>query len=74
MTKTNENQNKESSKAQCARILAHLQTGCGITALQALKYFGCFRLSARIHELKKVHPIKSDWIKENGKKVKIYFL
>ena len=37
---------------QCAKILAHLQSGKFITPLYALQKFGCFRLSGRIWELK----------------------
>lgn len=39
--------------AQSARILAHLQTGKAITAIEALRNFGCFRLAARIYDLRK---------------------
>ena len=37
---------------QAGKILAHLQAGNRITALDALQQFGCFRLAARIHELR----------------------
>jgi hypothetical protein len=37
---------------QAGRILAHLRGGNRITALEALELFGCFRLAARIHELR----------------------
>ena len=39
-----ENQNK--------MIKAHLEKGKRLTSLEALDLFGCFRLSARISELK----------------------
>ena len=38
---------------QAGRILAHLRAGNRLTALQALEEFGCFRLAARIHELRR---------------------
>ena len=38
---------------QAGRILAHLRAGNRITALEALDDFGCFRLAARIHELRR---------------------
>ena len=38
---------------QAGRILAHLRAGNRITALEALDAFGCFRLAARIHELRR---------------------
>jgi hypothetical protein len=38
---------------QAGRILEHLLAGNRITALDALELFGCFRLAARIHELRR---------------------
>jgi len=38
---------------QAGRILAHLRAGNRLTALDALERFGCFRLAARIHELRR---------------------
>lgn len=37
---------------QTETILAHLQTGEGITPLDALRDYGCFRLAARIKDLR----------------------
>ena len=37
---------------QCDRILSYLQEGHGITALEAVKKFGCMRLASRIHDLR----------------------
>ncbi len=39
-------------KSQNEKIRRHLTMGRKITPLQALKMYGCFRLSARIHDLK----------------------
>lgn len=39
--------------SQNAQILDHLKTGKEISPIDALNLFGCFRLSARIHDLKK---------------------
>ena len=39
--------------SQCEDIKAHLQAGYSLTALEALQRFGCFRLAARIADLKK---------------------
>lgn len=39
-------------KSQRERIKARLKNGGTVTPLEALKNFGCFRLSARIHELR----------------------
>lgn len=52
---------------QNAEILCHLQKGMKLTPLQALKLYGCYRLSARILELREAgypirtepHPVKS---------------
>ena len=38
---------------QAGHILAYLRAGNRITALEALDAFGCFRLAARIHELRR---------------------
>ena len=42
-----------SKPTQAGRILAHLRAGNRLTALEALDAFGCFRLAARIHELRR---------------------
>lgn len=46
------NPNEASSSSQRSKILAHLKSGKAITAMEALNQFGCFRLAARIKELK----------------------
>jgi hypothetical protein len=38
---------------QNARILAHLQSGRTLTALEALEWFKCFRLASRVCDLRK---------------------
>lgn len=40
------------TETQTAAILAHLKTGRSITPLDALHDFQCFRLGARIYDLK----------------------
>ena len=46
----------------------------GITPSEALAKFGCFRLAARILELKdSMHPIDGIMEKRNGKTYKRYF-
>ena len=40
------------NESQNTRIKAHLMKGKSLTALDALYQFGCFRLGARIHNLK----------------------
>lgn len=47
--------------SQSARILSHLETGKEISPMEALNMFGCFRLSARIYDLKEAGwPIVCD--------------
>lgn len=62
--------------SQCDRILQHLQSGKTITPAQALNQYGCFRLGARIYDLKKDgYSIDSRIVRtENGKKYAEYSL
>ena len=61
---------------QSEMILKHLQKFKSITSLQALRMYGCFRLSARIWELRRQgYNIKSEMVKlDNGKKVARYYV
>ena len=43
---------EHTTDSQCSAILEHLKKGLSITPLEALTKFGCFRLSARIHDLR----------------------
>ena len=62
--------------SQSNAILAYMQKGSPITGIEALDLFGCFRLPARIADLKKVgHIITSKMVKlTNGKRVAQYTL
>ena len=56
-------------------ILGYLKTGRTLTPLEALNRFGCFRLGARIYDLKKEgHKIRSKQVAFNGKHVAEYSL
>ncbi len=57
-------------------ILHHLNDGNTITGLEALRLFGCFRLSARIFDLRKLgNPIQSRTIRTiENKKISEYFI
>ena len=61
---------------QCQQVLSHLQSGKPITALEALRLYGIFRLASRIHDLKKngiaiqVRDIQT----ETGKKIAQYYV
>ena len=63
-------------ESQEKQILDYLKTGAGITPLDALKKFGCFRLGARIFGLKKKGClIRTEMIEvENDKHVARYWL
>ena len=46
-----------------AKVLSHLKSGKSITPLEALSEYGCFRLGARIWDLKKNgHPIQKKMV------------
>lgn len=62
--------------AQAARILSHMQSGKSITAIEALNLYGCFRLAARIGDLRDHgYKIKSEpYRTPEGKTVSKYSL
>ncbi len=63
--------------SQNANIKKHLEQGKSITAFEALKLYGCFRLGARIHDLKRMFPdmnIKSELVSIGEKRVARYSL
>lgn len=60
--------------SQAQAILTHLQSA-PITPLEALNRYGCFRLGARIYDLRQQgHSIKSETIECEGKKFARYSL
>lgn len=60
---------------QTALILAHLQTGRGITPQVALDRWGCFRLAARIRELKESgYTIQTHMVHRGRKRWASYLL
>jgi hypothetical protein len=55
-------------KSQNQRILNYLQKGKSLTPITALTKFGCFRLAARISDLRKEgYTIHTDIITKNKK-------
>jgi len=64
------------NETQSAAILAHLKRGKTITSLEALRLYGCLRLSGRIYDLRKdKHPIEKTMVEvESGKRVARYRL
>lgn len=55
-------------QSQINDILSHLQSGKTITPIDALNLFGCFRLGARIFDLKKMGYNIETNIVHNGRK------
>ena len=56
-------------------ILSELIEGRSLTPLEALGMFGCFRLAARISDLRdKGYPIKTEVVKKDNKHFARYFL
>lgn len=58
---------------QCAQIRAHLLSGRSITPLEALDLYRCFRLGARIYDLRKegmeIERKMRSYKNEDGKRV-----
>lgn len=60
--------------SQESQILEYLQSGGALTPIEALNLFGCFRLGARIWNLRKAgHPIDDELVHEGRKKFSRYF-
>ncbi len=54
-------------------ILNHLQTKGRIDSITALKTYGCFRLAARINDLRNQdHNIKTKKVNHQGKTFAVY--
>jgi len=62
-------------KSQNELILAYLKSGKSITPIEALENFGCFRLGARIFELREQgNDISVETIERGGKRFASYSL
>jgi hypothetical protein len=63
-------------ESQCEAILSHLRKVKRIDPLDALKHYGCFRLAARIKELREQgHPIETVMVEnESGKRFAEYVM
>jgi hypothetical protein len=71
---TTTNPNKDGI-SQTTRILAHMKSGNTITGIEALNRFDCFRLPARISDIKKMgYDVKREMIDVNGKRVARYWM
>ena len=62
--------------SQNEKILKHLLSGCSISGLEALQHYGCFRLAARIYDLRQQGwDIEDDAIDmPNGARIATYHL
>ncbi len=61
--------------SQCDQILGYMKRGRAISPLIALEKFGCFRLAARIHDLRaKGHPIESREVIRGDKHFAEYYM
>ena len=62
--------------SQKTRVREHLESGKSITPIEALNLYGCFRLAAIIHTLKRYERmnIKTEIRKSDGKRWAIYSL
>jgi hypothetical protein len=58
--------------SQEKQIEQHLLKGGSITALTALKKFGCLRLSGRILELRQRHNVHTEMITVGSKRIARY--
>lgn len=66
---------KYARNTQAGFILAALHAGDRITPMDALARWGCFRLGARIWDLKQAGwPVQMDYMTRNGKTFAVYFL
>ena len=55
-------------KTQSEQILTYLSKGKGLTPIDALNKFGCFRLAARISDLRtQGYTIWTETVTKNGK-------
>ena len=59
---------------QCEKVLDSLREKGSINPIQALRWFGCFSLAARIYDLKKAgHHIISKRISKSGRYGRVNF-
>ena len=65
----------KNKKSQSLRIIGYMNSGRGITSMQALDKFGCFRLASRIHELRNMgYRITKTNVIRNKKQVAQYHI
>jgi len=61
------------TETQTAQILRHLEERGTITPMEALTGYGCFRLGARIYELRqRGYDIETEMVSSHGKRYARY--
>ena len=61
------------TESQNIKIVKHLLSGKSITPMEALNLYGCFRLAARISDLRdKGYNIRMELTEANGKRFAKY--
>jgi len=62
--------------SQTDMVLGYLQKGKTLTPMEALEKFGCFRLAARVHDLRNSghNIVATDYETPTGKRVARYSL
>lgn len=72
----NINENGAASRSQTDRILEYMLSGNSITPLEALEMFKCFRLGARIADIKaRGYLVYSEFVTTpSEKRVKKYYM
>lgn len=61
-----------STESQTKRILKFLLSGNKITPIQALRKFGCLRLSARILHIRQSYKVKTEMVSVGRKRIARY--
>jgi hypothetical protein len=76
VAEADEAEKRHQKPTQANRILAYLRAGNRLTALEALERFQCFRLAARVHELRREgHRIEEQMVETpSGKRVAQYWV
>lgn len=65
----------KNTESQNKTILQMLLDGMNVTPMDALNACGCFRLSARIFDLRaKGYDIKTDMVEVNGSRIAQYWI
>ncbi len=64
---------RKRSQTQC--VLTYIAKNGSITAVDALREFGCFRLAARVKDLReRGNDIRTAWRRDGAKRYAIYYL